>query len=79
MRVKDTCLNMTETFEAFRSGLVKGQSRDPGVSCALKSTGDNARMCKKSNILCYILGGSWDLVTRVIIKVTVLIITYNPT
>ena len=26
-----------------------------------------------------LLGGSWDLVTRVIIKVTVLISTYNPT
>ena len=26
-----------------------------------------------------LLGGSWDLVTRVIIKVTILIITYNPT
>ena len=26
-----------------------------------------------------ILGGSWDLVTRVISKVTILIITYNPT
>ena len=24
------------------------------------------------------LKGSWDLVTRVIIKVTILIITYNP-
>ena len=28
---------------------------------------------------CGLLGGSWDLVTRVIIKVTVLITTYNPT
>ena len=27
----------------------------------------------------YLLGGSWDLVTRVIIKVTILISTYNPT
>ena len=26
-----------------------------------------------------LLRGSWDLVTRVIIKVTILIITYNPT
>ena len=26
-----------------------------------------------------LLKGSWDLVTRVIIKVTILIITYNPT
>ena len=26
-----------------------------------------------------VLRGSWDLVTRVIIKVTVLITTYNPT
>ena len=26
-----------------------------------------------------LLGGSWDLVARVIIKVTILIITYNPT
>ena len=25
-----------------------------------------------------LLEGSWDLVTRVIIKVTILIITYNP-
>ena len=25
-----------------------------------------------------VLEGSWDLVTRVIIKVTILIITYNP-
>ena len=25
-----------------------------------------------------LLGGSWDLVTRVIIKVTMLISTYNP-
>ena len=26
-----------------------------------------------------LLRGSWDLATRVIIKVTILIITYNPT
>ena len=26
-----------------------------------------------------VLRGSWDLVTRVIIKVSILIITYNPT
>ena len=26
-----------------------------------------------------LLGGSWDLVTRVIIKVTILITIYNPT
>ena len=26
----------------------------------------------------FILRGSWDLVTRVIIKVTILITTYNP-
>ena len=26
-----------------------------------------------------LVGGSWDLVTRVIIKATILIITYNPT
>ena len=29
-------------------------------------------------IMKYVLKGSWDLVTRVITKVTILIITYNP-
>ena len=32
-----------------------------------------------SEALMIVLRGPWDLVTRVIIKVTILIITYNPT
>ena len=44
-----------------------GLSTDPGV--AVGTLGSASR--------CALLKGSWDLVTRVLSKVTILIITYN--
>ena len=70
----------TTTYESLKR-LLRALERNPSTlnSAVNQPTLTGRQGPKGLRVHLSPLRGSWDLVTRVIIKVTVLIITYNPT